>query len=183
MKPSERALEFDAVSNSLDYFSRSLAFLRQAPEDPHAWKWVFISLHGALYGFSIIECSGTDYFQVLKTRKKEKLVGNEDLIPFPEAIERLQDSSRQKYLLLNAGQKHSIDMLNVALRNRFIHYIPGSWTIIMDGVPKIILDSTDVIQHISTKMSKSNNITQGDQDRIEHIANEIRKLISDQYGK
>jgi hypothetical protein len=46
----------DESENALDYLRRADRFIYEAQRDAIAWKWVMISLHGALYGFAISTC-------------------------------------------------------------------------------------------------------------------------------
>jgi hypothetical protein len=53
---TERYVKLTEESNALDYLERAAQFIREATADDHAWKWVVISLHGAIYGFAICAC-------------------------------------------------------------------------------------------------------------------------------
>lgn len=178
MPPSERFLDFNETSNAQDYFTRALHFLRQTPEDPYAWKWAFIALHSALYGFAIIACAGSDYFQVLIPKKNKKLTGDENLISCRAALIRLQDPKCfTPPLVLTDSQKRSIRLLNDVLRNKFMHYIPCGWTIEMSGVTTIIEDVTFVVEHIALNMGMNVQLRLFDRHKILHTSLEIHHFL------
>ena len=86
----KRSLVFSDETNALDYLKRGALFVREAAADDHAWKWVIISLHGALYGFAVCACKGTDYSTVTCQTKG----GDRKLISFQQAIAACQDPQR-----------------------------------------------------------------------------------------
>ena len=54
------------VENAIDYLEQSAKFFEDV-ENPHRFKWLMISLHGALYGFGICAIKGTrSYHNVIK---------------------------------------------------------------------------------------------------------------------
>ena len=53
-------LRLTEETNALDYLERAGSFIVDADQDNFAWKWVVLALHGALYGFAIAACKGTN---------------------------------------------------------------------------------------------------------------------------
>ena len=39
--------------NALDCLEKLAGFLDSTDEDPMAWKWAIVAMHGALYGFAV----------------------------------------------------------------------------------------------------------------------------------
>src|SRR5713226_10232985 len=76
--------EFTEESNALDYLEKALRFIKAAADHPLAWKWVILSVHGALYGFMICTLKGTDPDNVCTTTN----AGHVKLIDFREMTER-----------------------------------------------------------------------------------------------
>ena len=113
-------LKFTEETNALDYLERAVEFIRQAEATPSAWKWVILALHGALYGFAIAACKGTDYQTVVRKTKK----GVEHLISFDEALEMCADAAWMGSLhgglalRLTVSQKNSIRQLKKRNRKR-----------------------------------------------------------------
>jgi hypothetical protein len=53
---SRNYFALDESENALDYLRRADQFIYEAQRVAIAWKWVMISLHGAMYGFAIAAC-------------------------------------------------------------------------------------------------------------------------------
>jgi len=51
-------LHLDKTDNAIDFLEATARFLETIPDETK-WKWVSISLHGALYGFAICAVQGT----------------------------------------------------------------------------------------------------------------------------
>ncbi|MFD9363031.1 hypothetical protein ACFWAE_14415 [Priestia megaterium] len=57
------------VENAIDYLEQAAKFFEDV-ENPHRFKWLMISLHGALYGFGVCAIKGTrSYHNVIKEIK------------------------------------------------------------------------------------------------------------------
>ena len=142
-----RWLRFTEEKNALDFLKRAHGFIRQVDSDDAAWKWIIISLYGALYGFAICACKGTNPDNVTYDTKKGKR-----LIAFNEALRRCQDPSRRqmslccKHLTVTPAQQKSVDRLQEDFRHKFEHYIPTSSSIEIHGMPDICLDVIEVIR-------------------------------------
>lgn len=83
-KPKFAYLDLTEELNALEYLERVVSFVREAQSSEIAWKWVVISLFGAVYGFAVSACRGTDSQSVLDERRRNYL------IPFDEAIRRCE---------------------------------------------------------------------------------------------
>lgn len=81
-------LRIDELTNALNYLQMLNQFVLKVNEDPFYWKWIMITLHGAMYGFAVSTIRGTNAdIVVLQTRKGERLIS------FNEALKRCQDKS------------------------------------------------------------------------------------------
>lgn len=144
-------LRFTEEINALDYLEKSYHFIRRVNKDKYAWKWVVLSLHGALYGFAICACRGTSNLVVVKENKR----GIKRLINFDEALENCQNPkimrmlTDSKWLVLTESQKESIWQLKKHLRNNFEHYQPMSWAIEIHGLPNIAIDILAIIRFLA----------------------------------
>ena len=144
-------LRFTEEINALDYLEKSYHFIQRVDKDKYAWKWVMLSLHGALYGFAICACRGTSNLLVVRESKK----GVRRLIGFNEALENCQNPkimrmlTNSKWLVLTKSQKESIRQLKEHLRNNFEHYQPMSWAIEIHGMPNITIDILSVIRFLA----------------------------------
>lgn len=166
-------MHYTEESNALDYFERAAQFIREASTDNQAWKWVIFALHGALYGFAICACKGTNYENVT-TKTKWGL----RLISFSEALAACQDPQRMqmtvlsKPLSLTNDQRAAITHLQHALRNPFEHYIPLSWHVELHGMPEIAIHCIQVIRFLALDTRNYTMLAEGQYARIDSLAAE-----------
>jgi hypothetical protein len=73
----------DEKHNALDYLEMGVRYLLEVERTPWAWKWVCISLHGALYGFGVCAVKGTNDNSVIR--------GDGKLLGFDEILKRCKD--------------------------------------------------------------------------------------------
>lgn len=171
-------MTFTEESNALDYFERAAQFIREASTDSHAWKWVIIALHGALYGFAICACQGTDWETVTtKTKRGPRLIS------FSEALAACQDPNRMlmtvlsKPLVLTDDQRAAISKLQLSLRNPFEHYIPMSWHIEIHGMPTIAIHCIEVIRFLALDTGNYTMLAEGQHGRIDSLAAETISFL------
>lgn len=175
----EKYLRFSEETNALDYLERAGEFIKATSSDPKAWKWVILSLHGALYGFAISACKGSDYETVVKKTKK----GHERLITLDEALTMCQDEKWMGTLHgglalnLSNSQKDSIRRLKATLRNNFEHYIPGGWSIEMHGFPRISMDILDVIRFLAVDTFRYQHLNQAQRKKIKSMVFQGKKIL------
>src|SRR4030067_991618 len=94
--------------NALDYLQQAHNFLLHTEKNPIFWKWVIISLYGALYGFAICALKGTNYHMVTFETKK----GLRKLITFDVlGVVRFLALSGGLYVNLNKNQRKKIKSL------------------------------------------------------------------------
>lgn len=181
-------LELTEVTNAIDYLNRVKFFAEEALNDPTAWKWVIISLHGALYGFAISALVGTNYDRVLSNRKKR---GNDKgirkakphLIPFNEAIRRCQDPNWMeqnifsKILTLTIKQKKSIRLLQEVLRNNFEHFVPKSWVIDLYGMPEVSINVLNVIRFLAVDSRNCYYHTQSQIKTVKSLVFQSKRIL------
>lgn len=177
----DKYLRFTEETNALDYLERAGEFIGQVMTDENAWKWVVLSLHGALYGFAIAACKGSDYRSVVKITKK----GHERLITLDEALESCQDANWMGTLHgglplnLSESQVDSIRRLKETLRNSFEHYIPGGWSIELHGLPRISMDVLDVIHFLTIETFRYQRLNQAQQEKIKAILFQSKQLLEE----
>ena len=175
----ERYLRLTEETNALDYLERAGEFIAQAIADERSWKWVMLSLHGALYGFAIVACKGTDYQSVVKITKK----GHERLITLDEALKMCKNARWMGTLhgglplSLSASQEDSIRRLKETLRNSFEHYIPRGWSIELHGLPRISIDVLDVIRFLAVETFRYQHLNQAQRKRIKSIIFQSKRLL------
>ena len=154
MSIQSKWLRLTEETNALDYLERAAGFIRETEQNLLAWKWVVLSLHGALYGFAICASKGTNSENVTTRTKR----GENKLIPFDKALERCQNRECMSTLLcsqplvLSNSQKKSIQLLKNELRNKMEHYVPSGWSIEIHGMPQIAIDALDVIRFLALEL-------------------------------
>ena len=149
----EQWIDFMAELNALDYLEKAYQYMCQVENSPMEWKSVILSLHGALYGFAVCVCHGTDWENVNDAKKE----GNYHLIGFKKVLSRCQDGEYMTAfgevpLDLSEAQSVSIEKLK-KFRDRFEHYMPMSWHIEVHGMPQIAIDALEVIRFLAVECS------------------------------
>jgi hypothetical protein len=126
-KPNAKYVRFTEELNGVDYLQNAYEAIRRCPRDRRAWKWVVISLHGALYSFAVCAIKGTDWTRVTKP-------GTRRLIPFDEAIKRCQMTRwttqyvHSRPVQLTDDHKDAIRFMK-NVRNQLEHFAPLHWSI------------------------------------------------------
>jgi hypothetical protein len=152
-KPKQKPkwLRFTEETNAVDYLEKAVSYMRESGKSPTAWKWVVLALHGALYGFAICACRGTNSHSVSKPNRK----GGRHLISFPSALRRCQDSGHMQMtvtsrcLQLTAEQEEATTKLHEVFRNSFVHYRPVAWSIELHGQPNLAIHVLDIIRFLA----------------------------------
>ena len=175
--PREIWLRLSEEINAIDYLEKVAIFIQFAPVNRNDWKWVIIGLHGALYGFAIAACRGTDSQSVVKKSNR--------LISFWEALERCQDPGHMKmlihsnHLVLNESQKESINMLKAEFRNEFEHFKPKRWSIEIHGMPKMAIDVLEVIRYLALETNTYVHLNGEDRERVERLIKRSIAILKD----
>ena len=146
MSINAKWLRVEEHSNAFNYLEMVKYFLSQTSGDPYYWKWVMISLHGAIYGFAVSSVRGTNSDIVLRKDGR--------LISFNESLKRCQEKSWANYALLDEvlslteSQKKSINEMKNMFRDEFMHFKPKGWSIEIHGFPLITLDCLTIIRFL-----------------------------------
>lgn len=165
--------------NALDYLRKVYYFLQKI-DDSINWKWVVISLHGALYNLAISALKGTSHKNVTIKNKNDSI----KLITISEAIKRCQNANcmkiagNQNVLRLSLEQKESIKILNQELRNNIEHFIPNGTTIILSDFPDIVQNVLDVIEWFTNNTGLFTNIKIKDKQEIINIVSQCKTLLT-----
>ena len=175
----EKWLRFTAETNALDFLERAGQFIQQTESDIKAWKWVILSLHGALYGFAICACRSTDYENIIRRTKKgvERLITLDDAIQICQDKEWMETLYGGKPLILTENQKYSIKMLKKTLRNNFEHFKPKGWSIEIHGLPGIAIDILDIIRFLAVETFRYQHLNQSQRRSIKSIVFQSKKLL------
>ncbi|PYX60555.1 MAG: hypothetical protein DMG76_02180 [Acidobacteria bacterium] len=161
---TEKYYRTDEKENAVDFLEVAATFY--AGNHPHKWKWLTISLHGALYGFAVLAIRGTDPDRVSKGKNK-KLIG------LWEVLKRCQDDA---YMLQYSGSRRvdvshdenlAIKKLSAEFRNNFEHFMPKLWSIEVSGFPAIVGHVCRVISFLAFE-SGNVGLTPGQRRKVVH---------------
>ena len=175
-KPNARYVRFTEEENALDYLERAYEALLRLPRQPQQWKWIVISLHGALYGFAICVLKGTDWEGVTRGPSKK-------LIPFGEAMQRCQSLDSMgfytfsKPLQLTPEQKDSIRFLK-ARRNQLEHYVPMRSLIEAHDLTVTAIDAIDVARFLALE-SGNVRLKLSQRQRVQACTAKARRLLEE----
>ncbi len=158
-----RTDEWTDVASSLEHLAISL---RLVNEKPLEWKWATIACHSALQGTLICVLSGTAGIGCLTdramarfaewleaSRSNSTLEAPDD--PVAELPVLLKRAVNSYYMRKFGGQTLSLDpdtAMDIKrlhnLRNRFTHFRPSSWSIEIEGLPRIMHSAMSVAHRI-----------------------------------
>jgi len=168
MSVQPKGLMLTGETNALDYLEKAVRFIHETEKNKLAWKWVVLALHGALYGFAICACKGTNYENVNASKKAGKF----RLVILDDALKMCQDSKHMNMLMdsqhlrLSDSQKNSIQKLKEELRNKMEHFMPGVWHIEINGMPDIAIDVLDVIRFLAVDTHTYIHLNQTQQKKV-----------------
>ena len=175
-------LRIDELTNALNYLQMLNQFVLKVNEDPFYWKWIMITLHGAMYGFAVSTIRGTNAdIVVLQTRKGERLIS------FNEALKRCQDKSQMQYALLkevlklNDSKKDSIRKMKDLFRDEFIHFKPKGQSIEVHYFIDIVIDGLDVIRFLGIQTYSGYRYNLNKQRKVKSLVFQTKKIIKELY--
>ena len=146
-KPDAKYVQFTEELNALDYLERAYKAIGSLRRDRRGWKWVVLSLHGALYGFAICAVKGTDRSRVTLPRTK-RLIAFDDALKRSQSIEWTRQFTYSRPVELTDDQKDAVRRLK-HVRNRFEHYLPLDWSVEEHGLTVSAIDALDVIRALA----------------------------------
>lgn len=161
-----RWLRTDEEQNAIDFLAKTNKFIEESYRDKWAWKWVAISLHGALYGFAVSVAKGTNDSSVLTKNGK--------LIDFDEALNRCRNAHN---LITSSGEDFALSKLKGMMRNGFVHYQPGLWAIEISGMPQICLDALRVLRYLAIEVDVFRHSSNYKQSLIKSYIFQSRRLL------
>jgi len=129
--------------------------------DPYLWKWVFISLHNASQGFMVLALwNGNGLLSLTPKAAKKWLEAYESSHPFPcDRLDKfmnlyLKIKDQNNFSTIGSGpfipkntHDASFEKLN-EIRNEFIHFTPKGWSLQLQGLPRISLDTLELIEFL-----------------------------------
>lgn len=145
---------------AIDYLDKLSLFFDKTTTCKSYWKWVIISLHGAIYHFMLLALRNTDGSGVWKNEIRNERghidFSKEDemyLISFNEAFKRIQNEKRMggymnsKFYVSGKNINTAMEDLN-EWRNSFVHYKPKGWSIEIKIFKNILKEVLPVLKFI-----------------------------------
>jgi len=174
-----KRLSLTEEKNALDYLEQAYYYIRQTEKNIIAWKWVVISLFGALYGFAVCACKGTSPSNVTcKTKSgKMKLISFDDALKLCQRPDWMHMTVFSKHLVLTDQQKKSVERLKEGLRNNFEHYIPTGWSIEIHGMPQMAIDVLEVIRFLALDTGNYVHLATRQNTKIEYMVLQSKRIL------
>ena len=163
--PLEKSvLSLNERDNAIDYLRMAIRSLAELCDNPYAWKWVLISLHGAIYGFAVSaarveyrrqdESIGSNVIERrVKGRKvieyRESLRSFDAIIKICESKLMGEKSSLSSPLVLSLEQRRALRDLKFG-RNRMAHFAPMLLVDVPDG--KMVEHCLQVVEALALKV-------------------------------
>jgi len=182
----ENFLKNDHLTDAVFSLAVVRHHLEAVSNNPLYWKWIIIALHNSVQGFMVSAAKGGSGLAVLGGREVKKwhearsegkpipLKGK--LRKFMELYDLIKSERMLIYIksrsfVATPDHDRSIGALN-AIRNDFIHFVPHSWLLELDGLPRICVDCLDVVSFCAFD---SGNVLWGDTDTA-GIKKDLRAL-------
>jgi hypothetical protein len=132
--------------------------------EPHLWRWIIIALHNAAqgamvlslrHGNGLLALSDESYAEWMSAYEKNEAPPPERLDSYLNLYKKVKHSQWGRVggnkRFVPVGQEGSdIKRLN-ALRNEFIHFTPKSWSLELDGLPRIAASVTRLISFLAVE--------------------------------
>ena len=179
---------------ALEYCAELTASLK---DKTMSWKWLIIALHNALQGACVCALRGKDTtgISVLTKNSGKKMwqwlcvdsrknptpsMPEERLAAMTQLYKR---ASNPKYLPEphtlppNSLRGKDVRRLN-QLRNDFIHFVPKGLSLEISGMPRIVGNCCDAIEHLAIKHPTfQHQLTDQQQKRIQTALTNLRKNV------
>jgi hypothetical protein len=169
-------LRTDERKEAFNSLEKTYRFILEGREDPYNWKWVIIALHNSTQAFMVLALQGTASLNVIKEPEKsfeaiqhggeypkEFLLNFLQLYKDIKSKNRMTQNIDSKCFSCSEEIDESMKLLN-DFRNKFIHFIPCSWSIEVTMLPEICKRVLLVVEFL---VLESGNIRFYDDDEFE----------------
>lgn len=187
----EPLLITDEVADVLASLRHVKLCLKEAKHDPHAWKWVCISLFLAVQGAIVCHATGSTGIEALRREHAEielawlngpELIGvpPEPDLAGPRVLWNRLTGNLSDFgpaggtIKASASQKESFDFLK-RMRDSFIHFTPKLWVQGIHQIKSALPPLIDLIEEI-TNLGYA--FRHGDIDAFQAELTEIRSLLA-----
>lgn len=160
----QKFISYTEELNAIDYLEKTATYLFSIRNNIEDWKWVFISLHGALYSFAIIVARGVSDIDVIRGNR---VIG---------VWSALKECVKKGVLINEDIEEECLKRFIEEFRGGFEHYKPGFWSIQESGLRKI----TKCVFEIVCKLIISHshfNYDVGEKERLELSLSKIKEEL------
>ncbi|GIO35802.1 hypothetical protein J41TS12_06630 [Paenibacillus antibioticophila] len=186
----ESFIRTDERLESIKSLEKTIQFLEESEKDIYQWKWFLISLHNALQCFMVLALKGSNSLKIMKTSDATKWMtayesGSDYPITkldfFMKLFEKIQSDSIGMFTTSQRFESNesidtSVKRLN-EFRNRFIHFMPKSWSLEIIGLPGLALDVLEVIEFLFYKSGNVYFYEEGQHKLVEEMIGELKTQL------
>lgn len=170
----------DELENAIDFLEQAAIFYNDR-EHPHRFKWICISLHGALYGFAVCNISGTDPVNRVFKKSNTKKDYERDLLSIWSVLKLCKNPEmltvvNGKVLELKEHQITAIQRI-VDYRNSFSHFKPSGYSI-LGSIEENISPILEVICFFVFESNNIFGITINQKERIKQALLSLEYKVS-----
>ena len=122
-------LRLTEEKNALDFLEQAGRFILETENNSISWKWVVLSLHGALYGFAICACKGTNPERVIDFKRKGKVSHELEILPyeietkgFPQNV-KINYNSQKKRIVFKGVMSDYVRRLLIGLSKNDLYQV------------------------------------------------------------
>lgn len=155
-------LRTDEAEEAIAALESFVGFLRDTEEDVLNWRWAIISLHIATQGFMVValrDSAGltplrddvaSEWLRAYRAGEKlpkEKLDSYRGLY---KKVKRKQIAAQLQAEPFQPKGRQGESILRLCdFRDRFIHFVPSSWSLEVDGLPRICGDVLGFVDYLA----------------------------------
>ena len=188
-----RVDEREDLINALEH-SVEIAFTVRS--EPRNWKWLLIVAHSAIQGALVCTLTGTDGTGALTEKSiaewqkwhRRRREGADAAPPKDRLASLLQLYGRAKQkefmsefggspISTTEGQDADVGKLNL-LRGEFVHFKSRIWSVEIEGLPRIVLNTVAIVEQLMKHPSLSLRLDRGQSMRAGEAITKLRQLLS-----
>jgi uncharacterized protein (DUF4415 family) len=170
--------------------------LAQELGDSSNWKWLILAIHNAVQCACVCALRGEDTIGLTMLtpksgRKKLNIIEGsrtgakaqysddrlDEMLKLYEKVSGPDSLNPQQRLPRLAKRDKDITRLN-EFRNKFVHFVPGGWSIELSGMPRIMEHACQVIEHLALKHSTFwHHLDEARRNRIANALQHLRRGV------
>lgn len=176
----------------VDAMRMATQFAEGVANEMHLWRWLIISMHSAAQGCMVLSLRHGNGLLALSDRSYAEWIAayEKGESPPPERLDnylnlykkvrdqRLGTIGGSARFVPQGGENADIKHLN-KLRNEFVHFTPKSWSLEVDGLPRICLATAKLVAFLAFE---TKNIFWHRAEARQSLQDEHRKVVASLQG-